>query len=77
MKNSDDESDALRLNDLAALHGLTYRKTASGRYYIDDRTGPKAFSDGCIFIAGNLKEAWAFAEGFDRARASLPRVRLS
>lgn len=59
------ESDRLRLRDLARQRGLTYRYTGN-TYEFDDRIGPDAFKDGCIYMARSFSEALAFAEGFDR-----------
>lgn len=68
LKSNDHETDLLRLNDLAKQHGLAYRKHGKNSYYFDDRTGEDAFCGGYMFVARGLREALAFAEGFDRAR---------
>ena len=68
LKSNERETDALRLDGLARRHGLAYRKRGRNIYQFDDRTGADAFSDGCIFSARGLREALAFAEGFDRAK---------
>jgi hypothetical protein len=67
-ESNEREADAQRLDELAQRHGLAYRKRGKNSYQFDDRTGEDAFSDGCIFIARGLREALAFAEGFDRAK---------
>jgi len=68
VESNEQDTDLLRLNDLAQQHGLSYRKVGT-RYSFDDRLGTDAFSDGCIYTARGLREALAFAEGFDRAKA--------
>jgi hypothetical protein len=55
-RNSFKESDALRLDDLAEEHGLTFKRT--GMVY--------RFED---FTAYGLDQALGYAEGFDRAIA--------
>jgi hypothetical protein len=52
---SDQETDILRLNDLAEQHGLTFKRV--GRLYI--------FDD---FTAHGLRQALGYVEGFDRGR---------
>ena len=71
LKSSDQETDLLRLNDLVRQHGLVYRRHGRMLYYFDDRTSDHAFSDGCVFIARGLREAVAFAEGYDRAKEKI------
>jgi len=66
--SDDQDTDLMRLNDLVRQHGLSYRK-AGASYQFDDRAGPEAFEDGCIYTARGLREALAFAEGFDRAKS--------
>jgi hypothetical protein len=51
---NDRETDALRLNDLAREHGLTFKRVRS-TYQFEDYT------------AHGLKQALGFAEGYDRA----------
>lgn len=62
------DSNLLRLRDLVQKHRLSYR-FVGGTYYFDDRIGATAFADGCIYTARGLREALAFAEGFDRAKS--------
>ncbi len=66
--NAENETDLLRLNDLTLRHGLACRIQGKDSYYFD-YAGADAFSEGFIFIARGLREALAFAEGFDRAIA--------
>lgn len=66
IKTNDRETDLLRLTDLCQQHGLSFRWQGKCCEF-DDRAPPEAFSDGCIYFAGNLSEALAFAEGYDRA----------
>lgn len=61
------ETDLLRLNDLTLQHGLACRIQGKNSYCFD-YAGADAFSEGYIFIARGLREALAFAEGFDRAK---------
>jgi hypothetical protein len=56
MTNDDRETDALRLNDLATEHGLSFRRVGS-TYCFDE------------FTAHGLKQALGFVEGFNRATA--------
>jgi hypothetical protein len=58
----DEESDTARLEDLAKLHGLTFKHVGS-TYIFDD------------FNAHGVRQALGFAEGFDRARN--PEARMS
>jgi hypothetical protein len=58
MKNSDKETDTLRLNDLAKQHRLTFKRVGS-TYIFDD------------FTAHGLRQALGYAEGFDRGARSL------
>jgi hypothetical protein len=51
------EQDKMRLDDLVQRHGLPYVKRGS-RYRFEEEE----------FTARGLREALAFAEGFDRAR---------
>ena len=69
LESNELDTDLLRLKDLVRQHGLTYRTNGSS-YQFDDRVGAEAFSDGDIYTARGLREALAFAEGFDRARSS-------
>jgi len=55
ISSSDEETDLLRLNDLARLHCLDFRKIR--RTYV--------FED---YTAHGLKQALGFVEGFDRAK---------
>jgi hypothetical protein len=65
------ESDRHRLTDLTRKYGLSYRRTGNG-YQFDDRIGPDAFEDGCIYTAQSFSHALAFAESFDRAKSTKP-----
>jgi hypothetical protein len=69
LESNELDTDLLRLKDLVRQHGLTYR-TIGASYQFDDRVGAEAFMDGDIFTARGLREALAFAEGFDRARSA-------
>jgi|GEM_PF-3178133 len=55
LKSNDDDTDLLRLNDLAKQHGLRFCKV--GRTY--------QFND---YTAHGLEQALGFAEGFNRAK---------
>jgi hypothetical protein len=68
LKSNDRETDLMRLADLTKQHGLSYR-CVGNTYRFDDRIGPDAFEDGCIYTARGLREALAFAEGYDRAKS--------
>lgn len=63
MRYNDKETDTLRLNDLAAQHGLAFRVV--GSTYIFDE-----------FTAHGLRQALGFVEGYDRAK-SQPSEALS
>ena len=54
IKSDTKETDALRLNDLARIHNLPFKK-AGTKYIFED------------FTAGGLRQALGFAEGYDRA----------
>jgi hypothetical protein len=66
MKFDPTETDLLRLADLAKEHGFTYIKVGTRYYFDTEIKGP--FQDGFIYSAHGLREALAFAEGFDRAK---------
>jgi len=71
MKFDSKETDILRLADLAKQHGFTYKNVGTS-YYFDTDTKENAFQEGFIYRAHGLREALAFAEGFDRARTWEP-----
>jgi hypothetical protein len=60
------ETDLLRLEDLAQQHGFTYQKVAGQFYFFNDGIQHSA-NDVPDYTARGLREALAFAEGFDRA----------
>jgi hypothetical protein len=69
LESNELDTDLLRLNDLIERHGLSCR-TNGASYQFDDRVGAEAFAEGDIYTARGLREALAFAEGFDRAKSS-------
>ncbi len=64
MKYDSKETDILRLKDLAKQHGLIFKRVR-GNYRFDH------------FTAHGLPQALGFAEGFDRARASISSARTA
>ena len=58
MKNSDQETDTLRLHDLAEQHHLPFKRVGS-TYLFED------------FTARGLRQALGYAEGFDRGARSV------
>jgi hypothetical protein len=68
LESNELDTDLLRLNDLVKQHGISCRTNGTS-YQFDDRVGAEAFTDGDIYTARGLREALAFAEGFDRARS--------
>jgi hypothetical protein len=66
MKFDSKETDILRLADLAQQHRFTYQKVGGAFYFFDDGIHHSA-NDVPDYTARGLREALAFAEGFDRA----------
>ena len=66
MKFDSTETDLLRLADLAKQHGFTYQ-TVGGQFYFFNEDIHHNANDVPDYTARGLREALAFAEGFDRA----------
>jgi hypothetical protein len=71
MKFDSKETDQLRLADLAQEHGFTYRNLGGNFYFFNDSIQHSA-NDVPDYTARGLREALAFAEGFDRAMMRVP-----
>jgi hypothetical protein len=63
------ESDQLRLDDLAKQHRFSYTKRSAVFYFWDTPVPQDPLTEVPIYIAYALTEALAFAEGFDRAKS--------